>query len=78
MMDSQHKISITELTKDELAFWLNERGIKTYRAVQIFKWVYLKQADTFEEMTDIGLEIRKLVSQHFAIDRLGKKRIEIK
>jgi 23S rRNA (adenine2503-C2)-methyltransferase len=76
MMDSQHKISITELTKDELAFWLNERGIKTYRAVQIFKWVYLKQADTFEEMTDIGLEIRKLVSQHFAIDRLGKKRIE--
>jgi len=44
MMNSQHKRSITELTKDELALWLNEREIKTYRAVQIFKWVYLKQA----------------------------------
>ncbi len=77
LIDSQHKRSITELTKDELAFWLNERGIKTYRAVQILKWVYLKQANTFEEMTDIGLEIRKLISQHFAINRLEKMKSEL-
>ncbi len=76
MMDSQDKRNITELTRDELALWLDEKGIKTYRAVQVFKWVYLKQADTFEEMTDIGLEIRKLISQHFTIDRLEKKKIE--
>lgn len=76
MMDSQDKRNITELTRDELALWLDEKGIKTYRAIQILKWIYLKQADTFEEMTDIGLEIRKLISQHFTIDRLEKKKIE--
>ncbi|MBU2623166.1 MAG: 23S rRNA (adenine(2503)-C(2))-methyltransferase RlmN, partial [Proteobacteria bacterium] len=75
-MNLQGKRNITELTRDELAIWLDEKGIKTYRAVQILKWVYLKQADTFEEMTDIGLEIRKLISQHFTIDRLEKKKIE--
>ena len=77
MINQEVKINITELTRDELALWLDEKGIKTYRAVQIFKWVYLKQADTFEEMTDIGLEIRKLISRHFTIDRLEKKKIEI-
>lgn len=76
MINQQVKRNITELTRDELALWLDEKGIRTYRAVQIFKWVYLKQADTFEEMTDIGLEIKKIISQHFTIDRLEKKKIE--
>jgi len=77
MINQQVKTNITEPTRDELAVWLDENGIKTYRAVQILKWVYLKQADTFEEMTDIGLDIRKFISQNFTLDRLGKKRIEI-
>jgi len=77
MIDFKDIKNITELTRDELALWLNENRIKTYRAVQILRWVYLKQADTFDEMTDIGVEIRRLISKHFAIYRLVKKKIEI-
>lgn len=76
MINKQVKRNIIESTRDELASWLDEQGIKAYRAAQILKWVYLKQADTFGEMTDIGLEIRKLMSGHFIIDRLEKKKIE--
>lgn len=77
MVKQQDKTNIIELTKDELLLWLDQNRIQNYRASQILKWIYLKQADTFDEMTDIGLEIRKLISQNFTIDRLGKKKTEI-
>ncbi|MFO7667416.1 MAG: 23S rRNA (adenine(2503)-C(2))-methyltransferase RlmN [Desulfobacterales bacterium] len=76
MINQQVKTNLIELTKDELAAWLKEKMIEAYRAGQILKWVYSRQADTFEEMTDLGLEIRRLVSQYFSINRLEKEKIE--
>jgi 23S rRNA (adenine2503-C2)-methyltransferase len=70
------KTDIKELTKDELILWLKHQDIKSYRANQILKWIYLRQADTFDVMTDIKKEIRKRLSQHFYIHRLEKARIE--
>jgi 23S rRNA (adenine2503-C2)-methyltransferase len=73
----QEKKDIKELSKQELSLWLKEKGVDAYRADQILKWVYLRQADTFEEMTDLSLEIRKLLLQCFSINRLGKEKIEM-
>ena len=70
------KTDIKELTKDELILWLKYRDIKSYRASQILKWIYLRQADTFDVMTDVKKEIRKQLSQHFYIHRLEKARVE--
>ena len=70
------RIDIKELTKDQLVLWLERRGLKSYRATQIFKWVYLHQADTFEMMTDLGKETRNLLSHHFLINRLEKAQTE--
>jgi 23S rRNA (adenine2503-C2)-methyltransferase len=77
MINQQVKTNLIELTKDELVLWLKEKKIEAYRADQILKWVYIRQADTFEEMTDIGLETRRLISQYFSINRLEKEKIEI-
>ncbi|WP_435549666.1 23S rRNA (adenine(2503)-C(2))-methyltransferase RlmN [Desulfobacterium sp. N47] len=76
-MNSESKKNIIELTKDEFSFWLKEMGIEAYRTHQIFKWIYSKQVDTFEEMTDIGLELRKLLLNHYTINRLNKQKVEI-
>ncbi|MBU0545466.1 MAG: 23S rRNA (adenine(2503)-C(2))-methyltransferase RlmN [Proteobacteria bacterium] len=76
MTKIQDKSDIKELNRQELVLWLTEKRIEAYRADQILKWVYLRQADTFEEMTDLGLEVRRLVSQYFSINRLEKKNIE--
>jgi 23S rRNA (adenine2503-C2)-methyltransferase len=70
------KTDIKELTRDELILWLKYRNIKSYRANQILKWIYLRQADTFAVMTDVKKEIRKQLSQHFYIHRLEKARVE--
>jgi 23S rRNA (adenine2503-C2)-methyltransferase len=77
MTKAQDKRDIKELNREELVLWLKEKKIEAYRADQILKWVYLKQSDTFEEMTDIGLETRRLISQNFSLNRLKKEKIEI-
>ena len=76
-MTNRVKTNIMELTKDELVSWLKDHDIEAYRAKQIMKWIYFRQADDFEIMTDIKKEIRQLLSLNFTIDRLEKKQIEI-
>jgi 23S rRNA (adenine2503-C2)-methyltransferase len=70
------KTDILEMSREQLIVWLAEREIASYRADQIQKWVYLRQADSFEPMTNISKEIRTLLAQHFVIGRLAVERIE--
>ena len=74
--DTVKKTDILELTREKLVDWLAERDIAAYRGDQIQKWVYMRQADSFDLMTDISKEIRGILSQHFVIGRLGVERIE--
>jgi 23S rRNA (adenine2503-C2)-methyltransferase len=67
---------IIELTRDQLVSWLTGRGIASYRADQILKWIYLRQADDFEAMTDLSKDIRALLADHFSINRLEQVAIE--
>jgi 23S rRNA (adenine2503-C2)-methyltransferase len=75
-MSRSKKTDIKELTNDQLVLWLESKGLEPYRAAQILKWIYLRQTDTFDIMTNVGKEIRKLLSRHFSIARLEKARIE--
>jgi len=72
----KEKINIIEFTREQLIDWLTERDIAVYRAEQILKWIYLRQADGFDAMTDISKEIRTMLAQHFVIGRLGVEEIE--
>jgi len=65
------KINIIELTRVQLVAWLTERDIASYRADQILKWIYLRQADSFDLMTNLSKDIRGLLAQHFVIGRLA-------
>jgi 23S rRNA (adenine2503-C2)-methyltransferase len=76
MTSSTNKTDIKELTREQLASWLEDRDIEDYRAGQILKWIYNRQADTFDIMTDLGKEIRKLLSLNFTINRLDRIHIE--
>ncbi len=72
-----NKIDIKELSMDQLKVWLEENGIAAYRTEQILRWIYLRQVDTFDLMTDLSKEIRKKLSSHFSIRRLTKVRVDI-
>lgn len=62
--------NILNFTRNDLAIWFEDRGIRSFRAGQIFKWLYIGQADTFEQMTDLSKDLRKEIAEHFFIKRL--------
>lgn len=76
MKSSNERINILELSKERLASWLDDQGIASYRANQILKWIYLRQADRFDLMTDIAKDIRSLLEEQFTIGRLQIENIE--
>jgi 23S rRNA (adenine2503-C2)-methyltransferase len=64
------KIDIKNYSMKALGLWLESEGIRAYRAVQIFNWIYRKQVDGFAAMSDLSKELRQLLEAHFSNDRL--------
>jgi len=69
-------IDIKELTRADLIRWLQEENIAPYRAGQIFKWVYQRQVDRFEEMSDLNTSLRRQLAERFVISRLRRTAVE--
>ncbi len=68
--------NIIEFNREQLVAWLTGHSIAAYRADQIRKWIYLRQIDSFDLMTDLSKDTRGLLSQHFLIGRLEAEQIE--
>ncbi len=48
----------------DLKVWMEQNGEKAFRAAQVFDWIYAKDAEKFDAMTNIGKELRsKLVNE---------------
>jgi 23S rRNA (adenine2503-C2)-methyltransferase len=62
-------VDIKTMTRNDLLGWLADHGIRSFRADQILKWVYLRMADSFNQMTDLRKDFRSLLAQHFTIHR---------
>jgi 23S rRNA (adenine2503-C2)-methyltransferase len=69
-------MNILNASRRQLAEWLGERGLAAYRAGQIQKWVYLRQAERFDDMTDIAKDLRGALSEHFRIPRLAVRKVQ--
>lgn len=72
MSADKNKTDIKKLSSKQLASWLKNNEIEPYRSAQILKWIYLKQADSFDIMTDLSKKFRTLLSLNFSIKRLEK------
>jgi len=75
-MSPSGKIELTDLTKDGLVSWLKEHDIAPYRASQILRWIYLRQVDSFDNMTDLTKSLRHHLASHFTIRRLTRLHLE--
>ncbi len=69
------KPNILELDKVELVAWLDQQGVEPYRADQILKWIYTRQTDSFDRMTDLSNDLRAHLADHFTIYRLSVEHI---
>lgn len=59
-----NKRNLKGLSLPELQEFVASFGERTYRAEQLFSWMYEKGAQLFEEMTDISKEFRTLLADH--------------
>lgn len=44
-------------------------GEKSYRAEQIFKWLYVDRVDSFKEMTNLSNELREKLEQNYSLHK---------
>jgi len=75
MDQTRHKPEIKDLSRKQLVDWFADHGVRSFRADQVYKWLYLHQVDDFNQMTDLGKNTRKLLGQHFVSQRLVVKEV---
>ncbi|MBN1889747.1 MAG: 23S rRNA (adenine(2503)-C(2))-methyltransferase RlmN [Thermoflexales bacterium] len=69
-MNSDARPGIFDLSFDELQACLSEWGQPSYRARQIWAWLYHKLAASFDEMSDLPLPLRDKLNGAFSFSRL--------
>lgn len=65
----QEMIDIIGLTKQELATALAEMGEKPFRAKQVWQWLYVQGAKSFDEMTNLSKDLRAKLAENFTLSR---------
>ena len=69
-------MSIYDLTLEELEeFFLNHND-KNFRAKQLFKWIYEKRVENYDEVTDIKKETLELLKKELPIKRVKLVKVE--
>lgn len=59
--------NIKNFDLDVLKEELKNIGEKTFRAEQIFKWIYQDKVTTFDEMTNLSLDLRKKLEENYTL-----------
>ena len=65
------KRNIRLLSSAELEQFFTSAGEKPYRARQVSEWLWKKSAWSFDEMTSLSVEIRKLLEENFTINHIS-------
>ena len=63
------KINLFKLSKDELFAAIISLGEKTFRARQIWNWLYVRGVKDFDEMSDISKKFREVLKSNFILTR---------
>ena len=61
------KTNLKSFTYDELKIEMEKLGEKPFRAEQIFKWIYQENVTSFDEMTNLSLELREKLKQNYTL-----------
>lgn len=76
-MPDSSRTDLKNLTLSALEAFLQGQGKERYRATQIFKWLYQKDAQSFAEMSNISKALRDELELTACISRLEPETVEI-
>ena len=63
--------NIKDYNLEELKQEFINIGEKPFRAEQVFKWLYIDNASSFDEMTNLSLDLRDKLKQNYSICRFN-------
>jgi len=71
MMKVEKRKDIRKMSKKELKTALEAMGQKSFRATQVYEWLWQKNALSFEEMTNLSKPLRDQLESEFFIDHIS-------
>jgi 23S rRNA (adenine2503-C2)-methyltransferase len=76
-MDEGPRVDLKGMDARETEIWVVELGLKPYRARQIRQWLFKGLASSFDEMTNLGKELRTQLKERASISPLETVRTEV-
>ena len=70
MLVKSAKTDIRALSAEELKKVFQEMGEQSFRAKQVFEWLWKKSARSFDEMSNLSKELRQKLNEHFSINNV--------
>ena len=62
---------------EELKKFFVEKGDKAFRAKQVHEWIWKKSARSFDAMTNLSLDTRAMLEQHFTLDPVAVEKMQV-
>jgi 23S rRNA (adenine2503-C2)-methyltransferase len=69
MVETQSRINLVGLTRQELEAELKSFGLPAFRARQLWHWIYHRGATSFDVMTTIAKGMQARMAERYAVDR---------
>jgi len=66
----QIKRDIRKLKLEELKKFFADHNEKPFRAQQVYDWLWNKSAKSFDQMTNLSIELRSFLKEHFVINHI--------
>ncbi len=68
---SPDKVQLKDFTRSELDAYLAELGEKKFRGEQIWNWMYVRLASSFDEMTNLSKSLRTTLNEKCSLHRVS-------
>jgi len=73
----EEKKDILSLNENEIKDFLEKNGEKSFRAKQVYEWLWKKTVRQFDYMTNLSKELRVLFSEHFFIQSVNIDQLQV-
>ncbi len=70
------KLDIRKLGQDELSTFFKEMGEASFRAKQVYEWLWKKSAVSFSEMTNLSKKLREKLDEKFLILPITEDKVQ--
>jgi 23S rRNA (adenine2503-C2)-methyltransferase len=75
-MNSEVKKDIRALSQQDLREFFGKRGLPEFRGNQVFEWLWKRGVHSFEEMTNLSLNLRNELASEFSINHIEVDRMQ--